>query len=231
MVCDRRGKGTRINGEQAYQGKNSNVLRPKNPGFTVFWTAGRAIAHEAEKQGVGRGEQCARASGQELTLNRQGAQGAHCAVRLRGAHWSVRGHRRPALRSAQAHFERARGDKQGGSAPRLPRPHLGSGTTPSNYLFERHAQAQRGAPTPSPPLPVPLRAQLRHCAPEKFREKFRETSSTPHPLAHKRPQADQTLVLVRDLVREDYRDLQSVPEWSGHFSTGECPLALTRVPE
>ena len=88
-----------------------------------------------------------------------------CAVRLRGANWSVQGHRRPALSSAQAHFERARGDKQGGSAPRLPRPHLGSGTTPSNYLFERHAQAQRGAPTPSPPLRVPLRAQLRHCAP------------------------------------------------------------------
>ena len=120
-------------------GENSNVLGPKNPGFTVFWTAGRAIAHEAEKQGVGRGEQCARASGQELTLNRQGAQGAHCAVRLRGAHWSVRGHRRPALRSARAHFERARGDKQRRSARRLPRPHLGRGATPSNYVFERHA--------------------------------------------------------------------------------------------
>ena len=225
------GKGDEDRWRAGLSGENSNVLGPKNPGFTVFWTAGRAIAHEAEKQGVGRGEQCARASGQELTLNRQGAQGAHCAVRLRGAHWSVRGHRRPALRSARAHFERARGDKQRGSARRLLRPHLGSGTTPSNYLFDRHAQAQRGAPTPSPPLPVPLRAQLRHCAPEKFREKFRETSSTPHPLAHKRPQADQTLVLVRDLVREDYRDLQSVPEWSGHFSTGECPLALTRVPE
>ena len=49
------------------------------------------------------------------------------------------GHRRPALRSARAHFERARGDKQGGSARRLPRPHLGRGATPSNYVFERHA--------------------------------------------------------------------------------------------
>ena len=164
MVCDRRGKGTRINGEQAYQGKNSNVLRPKNPGFTVFWTAGRAIAHEAEKQGVGTGEQCATASGQELTLNRPGSQGARCAVRLWGANWSMQGHRRPALSSAQAHFERARGDKQGGSAPRLPRPHLGSGTTPSNYLFERHAQAQRGAPTPSPPLPSRFAPNARHCA-------------------------------------------------------------------
>ena len=159
------GKGDEDRWRAGLSGENSNVLGPKNPGFTVFWTAGRAIAHEAEKQGVGRGEQCARASGQELTLNRQGAQAVHCAVRLRGAHWSVRGHRRPALRSAQAHFERARGDKQGGSARRLLRPHLGSGTTPSNYLFERHAQAQRGAPTPSPPLRVPLRAQLRHCAP------------------------------------------------------------------
>jgi len=36
---------------------------------------------------------------------------------------------------------------------------------------------------------------------------------------------------VRDLVRADYRDLQSVPEWRAHFSTGECSLALTRVPE
>ena len=158
------GKGDEDRWRAGLSGENSNVLGPKNPGFTVFWTAGRAIAHEAEKQGVGRGEQCARASGQELTLNRQGAQGAHCAVRLRGAHWSVRGHRRPALRSAQAHFERARGDKQGGSAPRLPRQHLGSGTTPSNYLFERHAQAQRGAPTPSPPLPSRFAPKLRHCA-------------------------------------------------------------------
>ena len=101
------GKGDEDRWRAGLSGENSNVLGPKNPGFTVFWTAGRAIAHEAEKQGVGRGEQCARASGQELTLNRQGAQGAHCAVRLRGAHWSVRGHRRPALRSARAHLERA----------------------------------------------------------------------------------------------------------------------------
>ena len=85
------GKGDEDRWRAGLSGENSNVLGPKNPGFTVFWTAGRAIAHEAEKQGVGRGEQCARASGQELTLNRQGAQGAHCAVRLRGAHWSVRG--------------------------------------------------------------------------------------------------------------------------------------------
>ena len=113
------GKGDEDKWRAGLSGENYNVLGPKNPGFTVFWTAGRAIAHEAEKQGVGRGEQCARASGQELTLNRQGAQGAHCAVRLRGAHWSVRGHRRPALRSARAHFERARGDKQRGSARRL----------------------------------------------------------------------------------------------------------------
>ena len=155
-------KGDEDRWRAGLSGEDSNVLEPKNPGFTVFWTAGRAIAHEAEKQGVGRGEQCARASGQELTLNRPGSQGARCDVRLWGANWSMQGHRRPALSSAQAHFERARGDKQGGSAPRLPRPHLGSGTTPSNYLFERHAQAQRGAPTPSPPMPVPLRAQLRH---------------------------------------------------------------------
>jgi len=46
------------------------------------------------KQGVGRDEQYARANGQELTLNKQGVQGAHCAVRLGGARWSVRGHRR-----------------------------------------------------------------------------------------------------------------------------------------
>jgi len=48
------------------------------------------------KQGVGRGEQYARASGQELTLNKQAVQGARCAVRFGGARWSVRGHRRPA---------------------------------------------------------------------------------------------------------------------------------------
>jgi hypothetical protein len=43
-----------------------------------------------------RGEQYARASGQELTLNKEAAQGARCAVRFGGARWSLRGHRRPA---------------------------------------------------------------------------------------------------------------------------------------
>ena len=90
------GRGDEDKWRAGLSGENYNVLGPKNPGFTGFWTAGRAIAHEAEKQGVGRGEQCARASGQELTLNRQGSQGARCAVRLRGANWSVQGHRRPA---------------------------------------------------------------------------------------------------------------------------------------
>jgi hypothetical protein len=41
-----------------------------------------------------------------------------------------------------------------------------------------------------------------------------------------RPKADLTLVLWRDLVRAYF---QSVPERTGHFSTGRCPLALTRV--
>ena len=65
----------------------------------------------------------------------------------------VLGHRRPALRSARAHFERARGDKQGGSARcrRRSDPRLGAG--PSKCLIERRARAQRRAVTvcPAPP--------------------------------------------------------------------------------
>ena len=62
---------------------------------------------------------------------------------------------------------------------------------------------------------------------EKFREKFRETSSTPPPSAHNRPQADLILVLGRDLVREDF---QSVPELTVHFCIGRCTLALPAFP-
>ena len=93
------------------------------------------------RQGVGRDQQYPRASGQELTLNKQGAQGARCAVQLRGERWSVLGSSGTADQPSvlRGLISSARGDKQGGSARRLPRPHLGRGATPSNYVFERHA--------------------------------------------------------------------------------------------
>ena len=93
-------------------------------------------------------------------------------------------------------------------------------------------------PAPEGPAPTGRRPQPQHTprlthrgraweGPEKFREKFRETSSTPPPSAHNRPQADLILVLGRDLVREDF---QSVPELTVHFCIGRCTLALPAFP-
>jgi len=83
-----RGKGARIDGVQAFGGK-----------IAIFWDRkilaslyfGRRVELLPVRQGVGRDQQYPRASGQELTLNKQGAQGARCAVRLRGERWSVLG--------------------------------------------------------------------------------------------------------------------------------------------
>ena len=66
--------------------EDCDVLGPENPGITV---CERRVELMPVRQGVGRDQQYPRASGQELTLNKQGAQGARCAVRLRGERWSV----------------------------------------------------------------------------------------------------------------------------------------------
>ena len=63
-------------------------MGPENPGITV---CERRVELMPVRQGVGRDQQYPRASGQELTLNKQGAQGARCAVQLRGERWSVLG--------------------------------------------------------------------------------------------------------------------------------------------
>ena len=115
------------------------------------------------RQGVGRGEQYPRASGQELTLNKQGAQGARCAVRLRGARWSVRGHRRPALRTARAHFERAGGGTNRAaaracchartcSAARRPQTTYSSGMREPSAVSLRLRLLCHPASPPTPPL-------------------------------------------------------------------------------
>jgi len=68
-------------------------LGPKNPGFTVFWTAGRPFAHEA-----GRGQRLTVCESERPGVDTEQARSARarCAVRFRGARLSVRGHRRPA---------------------------------------------------------------------------------------------------------------------------------------
>ena len=68
--------------------EDCDVLGPENPGITV---CERRVELMPVRQGVGRDQQYPRASGQELTLNKQGAQGARCAVQLRGERWSVLG--------------------------------------------------------------------------------------------------------------------------------------------
>ena len=142
-----------------------------------------------------------------------------------------------------------------GAAPRLAMLAGPSASGPPDAMSHRsmHAHAapctgptclwSNNGPRPAPkgPAPTGRRPQPQH-APRlthrgravqqvgrplgKFREKFRETSSTPPPSAHNRPQADLILVLGRDIVRAYF---QCGTELTGHFSIGKCPLALTRV--
>ena len=83
-----RGKGARIDGVQAFGGKIAMFSDRKILASLCF---ARRVELLPVRQGVGRDQQYPRASGQELTLNKQGAQGARCAVQLRGERWSVLG--------------------------------------------------------------------------------------------------------------------------------------------
>ena len=122
-----------------------------------------------------------------------------------------------ARRNAAQEHARARSTLHGTNLPMVQqRPSAGA-----------RGPSAHGPPPTAPAHPPPHASWASVGGSEKFREKFRETSSTPPPSAHNRPQADLILVLGRDLVREDF---QSVPELTVHFCIGRCTLALPAFP-